>query len=162
MSDDDTHMCPETNSSVCAFHSVELERRKTDRGGIQELRQKIETRDAKFNIYKKETEKALDVYKEKIYTILGRLEIFRGRMLVAGTLGLILILGSYSYIGIHQASADTRYYNLVERLVGIDQKALLNKENMAVLTSKLETTNERLKEMIDLLRSNEINQVPRG
>lgn len=166
MDDNGKHICPETKSEICAFHRVEIERRKTDRGGLQELKQKLEAHEAEFSVYKKEDEMSLELYKEKIYILIGKLEVFKGRGLVAGSLVLLMVLGSYTYIGLHQVAADARYYTLSERLAAIDDKALLNKENMAVLTSKLETTNDRLKEMIDLLRTHETNQrvqgVPRG
>ena len=157
MEDKGKHICPETKSEVCAFHRVEIERRRTDRGGIQDLKRKLEADEAELTAYKKDTESSLESYKEKIYILISKLEVFKGRSLLAGTFGLLLALGSYTYTGIHQVNTDARYYNLLSKVEAISDTASTNKTSMAVLSSQLQTTNDRLRELIDFMREAKTN-----
>jgi hypothetical protein len=93
-----------------------------------------------------------------------------------GVLGLIVILGSYTLTSVHKVAADARYYQMEakldsnradceDKMRAMYSDVSTNKISMAVLASQLETTNGRLKEMLDFMKEKETLRtqgVPRG
>ena len=165
MSDKDTHDCPATIDGVCAFHSVEIERRKAVRDGVLELKKEISESEKESSAAWKE-----QVLKNGIF------DKFNSWVMGVGALGLLVILGSYTLTSVHKVAADARYYQMAakldsnradceDKMRAMYNDVSTNKISMAVLTSQLETTNGRLKEMLDFMKEKETlltQGVPRG
>ena len=164
MPDKSAHDCPATQDGVCAFHNVEIERRKVVRDGVLELKREISESEKESSAAWKE-----QVLKNGIF------DKFNSWVMGVGALGLLVILGSYTLTSVHKVAADARYYQIVakldsnradceDKMRAMYSDVSTNKVNMAVLTSQLETTNGRLKEMLDFMKEKEshVQGVPRG
>jgi hypothetical protein len=165
MPDKSAHDCPATQDGVCAFHNVEIERRKAVRDGVLELKKEIS-----------ESEKdSSAAWKEQVLKN-GIFDKFNSWVMGVGALGLLVILGSYTLTSVHKVAADARYYQTIakieshrsdceDKMRAVYSDVSTNKISMAVLASQLETTNGRLKEMLDFMKEKETLRtqgVPRG
>ena len=165
MPDKSAHDCPATQDGVCAFHNVEIERRKAVRDGVLELKREISESE-------KESSAA---WKEQVLRN-GIFDKFNSWVMGVGALGLLVILGSYTLTSVHKVAADARYYQTIakieshrsdceDKMRAMYSDVSTNKISMAVLASQLETTNGRLKEMLDFMKEKETLRtqgVPRG
>lgn len=165
MPDKSAHDCPVTQDGVCAFHNVEIERRIAVRDGVLELKKEISESEKESSAAWKE-----QVLKNGIF------DKFNSWVMGVGALGLLVILGSYTLTSVHKVAADARYYQMEAKLDSnqadcedkmrtVYNDVSTNKVNMAVLTSQLQTTNGRLKEMLDFMKEKETLRtqgVPRG
>ena len=165
MPDKDTHDCPATKDGVCAFHNVEIERRKAVRDGVLELKREISESEKESSAAWKE-----QVLKNGIF------DKFNSWVMGVGALGLLVILGSYTLTSVHKVAADARYFQTIakieshrsdceDKMRAMYSDVSTNKISMAVLASQLETTNGRLKEMLDFMKEKETLRtqgVPRG
>ena len=165
MPDKSAHDCPATQDGVCAFHNVEIERRKVVRDGVLELKREISESEKESSAAWKE-----QVLKNGIF------DKFNSWVMGVGALGLLVILGSYTLTAVYKVAADARYYQVIakldsnradceDKMRAMYSDVSTNKISMAVLASQLETTNGRLKEMLDFMKEKEmprVQGVPRG
>ena len=146
MADHQDSACDVAAGGVCGLHSVTEERRHTDRTRLADLR-------SDFERHKVDALLA----EEKIQVKLDNLESFKNRLLGLGLLGTIIVGGAYGYTYGHIVSSDARHRVIEARFDAVFSRGNENRTDLAVLVSKLNTTNERLSEIAEIMRNNEIN-----
>ena len=144
MADHPDFVCDGATDGVCGLHSVTEERRNTDRTRLSDLR-------VDFERHKDDCNKSEEKMKEKV----NDLESFKNKLLGLGILGTIIIGGAYGYTYGHVVSTDARHRVIEGRFDTVSSRVNENKTDLAVLVSKLDTTNERLREIAEIMRKNE-------
>lgn len=125
--------CSMVTKGFCAQHGVQEERREIDRNRINDL-----IRDFKE-------------YKRNNNLHVSRLCTFKNRVIGCSLLGILVITGSFAYTYTTHISSNVTDQNFILKLERVAEDVSTNKVNTAVLLSQLETTNNRLGEVIDLM-----------
>ena len=136
-SDREEHDCTMVTKGFCSQHGVNEERRAVDRNRFSDL-----SRDFKD-------------YKRVNNGHVSNLCTFKNRALGVAFLGVLFITGGYAYTYTHIVGTDIRYQATIQRIEKVSDDAGTNKINIAVLVTQLSTTNERLREMIELIREDQ-------
>lgn len=129
---EDQKTCIETG--VCAAHGAELERRKSDRERIQDMRTTL-TEHGKYI-------SELLTFKNKVWGIGIGINI----------LGLVFLVGAYYYTYSHKVAADLRYAVYDSAQSNISSSVSDLRVTVAVVVTQMETNNVKLSELIDEMK----------
>jgi hypothetical protein len=108
-------------------------------------------------------------HKNKILKDTSSLCTFKNRMIGASLLGVLVVTGGYLYTYTREVSNGSRYLQTQAKIDTINSRTQSridsvsfmvndNRVKMAVLVSRLETTNSRLKEIIGLMRQENLKE----
>lgn len=128
------HDCTMLTKGFCSQHGVQEERRAADRNRITDLQ-----RD--FKDYKKSNNGHV-----------ANLCTFKNRVLGCSLLGVLVISGGYAFTYTSNISTNARYQGVTHQIENLSDDVNVNTTSVAVLVSQLSTTNERLGEVIQLIR----------
>lgn len=125
--------CSFNQTGVCSLHEAEWERREGDRTRFTDLKEEF------------------DKFKSTAMRLISDLCTFKNRTLGIGVLGTIVVLGAYAFTGIISAQTDAKCAAMSKRVDAVDERAHDNKTQVAVMLSRLDTTNDRLAELIKII-----------
>ena len=126
----DQQECPGTVNGVCGLHGVTEERRASDRSNHKDLA-------IRFEKHLESTER----YRENNTLLIAGILSFKNRALGFSVLGILLITSCFTYTNMLSTKID-----------GLVDQVSNNRTDMAVLASRVDTTNSRLSELISVLR----------
>lgn len=133
--------CTVAIDGVCGMHNVIEERRNSERNRLTDLKKDFADHEKQFYDYKRTNN-----------GLIANLCTFKNRTLGVALLGTLVMGGSFAYTYTHITSSDNRYQNTASRIDRIEAGVNENKTNVAVLVYQIQTTNERLREVISLMQ----------